>query len=120
MRYRLAARLGQAKPSPLPDPSRPKVSLARLVEAARTNPQQVGQPVTNAGVRTYEAALIDEGLLAKPYGDGHFGRTTVTATSEWQERLGCRGRTPGRPADGIPGLDSLTRLGAKHGFDVTP
>jgi hypothetical protein len=70
-------------------------------------------------VRTYEAARIDEGLLAKAFGDGHFGTTTVTATSEWPERLGYRGREPGQPADGIPGLDSHTQLGAKRNFDVT-
>jgi hypothetical protein len=94
------------------------VSLSRLVAAARSNPAMAGQPVTYTGVVTYETALVDEGLLAKQFLDGHFGTTTITATSEWQERLGYRGRKPGQPADGIPGRDSLTRLGAKHGFDV--
>lgn len=118
MRDRVAARLGQDKPGPLPPPARPKVSLSKLIAAARSNPAMAGQPVTYDGVRTYEAALVDEGLLAKPYEDGHFGTTTVAATSRWQERLGYRGRKPGQAADGIPGRDSLTKLGAKHGFDV--
>jgi hypothetical protein len=119
MRDRIAARLGQAVPSkPLPTPSRPVVDLSRLVAAARSNPQMVGTPVTYAGVITVEAALVDEGLLSKRFQDGHYGSTTVTAMSEWQERCGYRGRRPGQPADGIPGRDSLTRLGAKHGFVV--
>lgn len=118
MRNRIAGRLGQGTPATLPAPARPKVSLSRLIAAARSNPSAGGQPVTYAGVVTYETALVDEGLLAKQFLDGHFGTTTITATSEWQERLGYRGRAPGQPADGIPGRDSLTRLGAKHAFDV--
>lgn len=118
MRDRIATRLGQALPGPLPTPARPKVSLSRLIAAARNNPSAKGQPVTYRGVKTFEAALVDEGLLAKPYMDGHFGTESITATSEWQERCGFHGREPGEPADGIPGRDSLTRLGAKHGFDV--
>ncbi|WP_199785691.1 hypothetical protein [Streptomyces sp. Tu 6176] len=118
VRDRIAGRLGHSKPGPLPTPVRPKVSLPELIAAARSNPSAKGQPVTYAGVVTYETALVDEGLLAKQYLDGHFGTTTITATSEWQERLGYRGRKPGQPADGIPGRDSATRLGAKHGFDV--
>ncbi|MFP3118169.1 N-acetylmuramoyl-L-alanine amidase [Streptomyces sp. Iso 434] len=119
MRARVGGRLGGPAPGkPLPAPKRPKVSLSRLVAAARSNPQAKGQPVTYAGVKTYEAALVDEGLLAKRYSDGHYGTTTVEATSRWQERLGYRGRKPGQAADGRPGRDSLKRLGAKHGFDV--
>ncbi|MGF0163042.1 N-acetylmuramoyl-L-alanine amidase [Streptomyces koyangensis] len=119
MRARVGGRLGGAAPGkPLPTPKRPKVSLSRLVAAARSNPQAKGQPVTYDGVKTYEAALVDEGLLSKRYSDGHYGTTTVAATTLWQERLGYRGRKPGQAADGIPGPDSLKRLGAKHGFDV--
>ncbi|MCF2130102.1 N-acetylmuramoyl-L-alanine amidase [Strepomyces sp. STD 3.1] len=120
MRSRIGGRLGSKKPAPqLPPPKPPVVDLSELVKAARTNPQMKGTPCTYAGVRTYEAALVDEGLLAKVRLDGHFGWDTVEATSAWQERLGYRGRQPGQPADGIPGRDSLTRLGAKHGFSVT-
>ncbi|MEW2066626.1 N-acetylmuramoyl-L-alanine amidase [Streptomyces sp. NPDC007346] len=118
MRDRIAGRLGQGQPAPPPAPVRPKVSLSQLVAAARSNPSMPGQPVTYAGVLVYETALVDEGLLTKSYRDGHFGTATITATSLWQERLGYRGRKPGQPADGIPGRDSVTRLGAKRGFDV--
>ncbi|MFE5258227.1 N-acetylmuramoyl-L-alanine amidase [Streptomyces coelicoflavus] len=112
---RIAKRLG-SKPSstPRPKPSRPVVDLSQLVAAARSNPAAHGQPVTYSGVRTVEAALVDEGLLSKRYSDGHFGTTTITAYSAWQRRLGYRGRD----ADGIPGKTSLQRLGSKHGFDV--
>ncbi|MFJ1787301.1 hypothetical protein ACIOML_23720 [Streptomyces anulatus] len=65
-----------------------------------------------------EVALVDEGFLAKRYLDGHAGAATVTAYSEWQEVLGYRGRLPGQPADGNPGLASLKALGAKRGFGV--
>ncbi|MBT2490657.1 N-acetylmuramoyl-L-alanine amidase [Streptomyces sp. ISL-96] len=119
MRDRIAARLGHPLPTtPLPTPARPRVSLSQLIAAARSNPRMVGTPVTYAGVITVEAALVNEGLLAKRYQDGHYGSTTITAMSEWQEECGFRGRAPGQPADGIPGRTSLTRLGAKHGFDV--
>ncbi|MBJ6633375.1 N-acetylmuramoyl-L-alanine amidase [Streptomyces sp. I5] len=117
MRARIADRLGSgaAKDSqPLPPPRRPVVDLSQLVAAARTNPRASGQPVTYSGVRTVEAALVDEGLLSKRYSDGHFGTTTIAAYSAWQRRLGYRGKD----ADGIPGKTSLVKLGQRHGFDV--
>ena len=62
---------------------------------------------------------MDEGLLAKTYLDGHFGTTTVEAYRKWQLKLYPGASTaPGGAADGIPGNDSLTRLGEKHGFTV--
>ncbi|MDX2917284.1 N-acetylmuramoyl-L-alanine amidase [Streptomyces sp. NE06-03C] len=119
MRSRIAARLGHGEPGPLPAPTRPKVSLKRLRAAALSNPQAVGTPVTYAGVITVEAALVDEGLLSKRYLDGHYGTTTLTGMSLWQEKCGYRGRKPGQAADGVPGADSLARLAKKHAFDVT-
>ncbi|MFD8845494.1 N-acetylmuramoyl-L-alanine amidase [Streptomyces pseudogriseolus] len=112
---RIAKRLGSKPPTaPRPTPSRPVVDLSQLVAAARSNPKAAGQPVTYAGVRAVEAALVDEGLLAKKYSDGHYGTTTVQAYAAWQRRLGYSGKD----ADGIPGKTSLTRLGQRHGFDV--
>jgi hypothetical protein len=68
-----------------------------------------------AGVNLIEAALVKEGLLGKKYaGDGSFGTTTKDAYAKWQRRLGYSGTA----ADGIPGMTSLKKLGAKHGFDV--
>ncbi|PWJ07912.1 N-acetylmuramoyl-L-alanine amidase [Streptomyces sp. NWU49] len=116
---RIARRLGSKAPAaPRPTPKRPVIDLSQLQEAARTNPRMKGTPCTYEGVRVYEAALVDEGLLAKKRLDGHFGTDTVEATSEWQERLGYRGRKPGQAADGIPGKTSLVQLGKRHGFDV--
>ncbi|MBU8549801.1 N-acetylmuramoyl-L-alanine amidase [Streptomyces sp. Babs14] len=113
---RVAKRLGSKPPAvSLPAPKKPIVDLSRLVAAARSNPAASGQPVTYAGVRTVEAALVDEGLLSKTYSDGHFGTTTITAYAAWQRRLGYRGND----ADGIPGRTSLERLGDRHGFTVT-
>ncbi|MFJ2949112.1 N-acetylmuramoyl-L-alanine amidase [Streptomyces sp. NPDC087226] len=120
MRSRIGDRLGSTTPpAPLPTPRRPVVDLSQLVAAARSNPGMKGTPVTYAGVRTVEAALVDAGLLAKTRLDGHFGSDTVTAYSRWQQRLYPGASTkPGGAADGIPGMDSLRRLGQRHGFDV--
>lgn len=101
-------------PTPMPAPQAPVVDLSQLVAAARSNPAAKGTPVTYAGVRTVEAALVDEGLLAKTYSDGHYGTSTLTAYARWQKRCGYTGKD----ADGIPGRSSLERLGAKRGFTV--
>lgn len=99
----------------LPAP-RPVVDLSRLVAAARQDPPASGTPVSYTGARTVEEALAAEGLLDRRYVDGHFGTATVKAYAAWQRRCGYTGAA----ADGIPGRDSLTRLGRARGFDVTP
>lgn len=115
MRQEIAARLGATTTVPaLPVAKRPVVDLSKLRSAARSNPAATGTPVTYAGVRTVEAALVDAGLLEKRYSDGHFGTATVAAYAAWQRRLGYRGTD----ADGIPGKTSLTKLGDKYGFAV--
>ncbi|NBM17724.1 hypothetical protein [Streptomyces sp. GC420] len=83
-------------PKPVSKPRRPTVSLSRLIEAARTDSPKSDSP---------EPGTPKSG-------------TPKSAMSDWQEECGYRGRKPGQPADGIPGQDSLTRLGANHGFDV--
>ncbi|MEU0084885.1 peptidoglycan-binding protein [Streptomyces sp. NPDC006274] len=93
---------------------RPAVDLSQLVAAARRDPAKKGTPVSYGGARVVEQALAAEGLLDERYVDGHFGTATVTAYAAWQRSLGYRGRD----ADGIPGMTSLARLGAKHGFTV--
>jgi hypothetical protein len=112
----VAERLGTKPPAkPLPAPARPVVDLSKLVAAARSNPSASGTPVTYAGVKTVEAALVDGGYLAKTRLDGHYGRDTVRAYAAWQRHLGYSGTA----ADGIPGMASLKKLGAKYHFDVT-
>ncbi|MGN7136761.1 N-acetylmuramoyl-L-alanine amidase [Streptomyces pseudogriseolus] len=123
IKKRIAKRLGTktpAAPAPRPTvPKRPVVDLSELVKAARTNPSMKGTPVTYAGTRVVEAALVDEGVLAKARLDGHFGSDTVRAYSRWQQRLYPGASTkPGGAADGIPGKTSLVKLGQRHGFDV--
>lgn len=118
MRARVAERLGEPAPAkPPPTPQKPVVDLSRLISAARHDPAKSGTPVSYPGVKTVEAALVDAGLLAKRYLDGHFGSATVTAYGAWQ-RSKAGGGHRGTAADGIPGRDSLTRLGARHGFAV--
>jgi hypothetical protein len=115
MRDRIAGRIGEPVPVAAPPaPSRPVVDLSRLVAAARTDPARAGALVSYGGVRIVEAALVDEGLLAKRYLDGHYGSLTIRAYAAWQRRRGYSGAG----ADGIPGKASLTRLGKLHGFDV--
>ncbi|MFD3848206.1 N-acetylmuramoyl-L-alanine amidase [Streptomyces microflavus] len=118
MRARVADRLGVDVPPPLPVPKRPVVDLALLRTAALSDPKRKDSRVTYPGVRTVEVALINEGLLAKTFGDGHYGLATLTGYSRWQEQLGFRGRRPGQPADGVPGLRTLTPLADRHKFDV--
>lgn len=95
-------------------PSAPEVSLSRTVSAARSDPPAPGTPVTYAGVRYVENALVSEGLLPADLADGHYGTATVFAYAAWQRRMGYSGTD----ADGIPGVRSLTRLGSLHGFKV--
>lgn len=95
-------------------PPTPSVDLSLTVAAARANPSAPGTPVTYAGVRYVENALVAEGLLSADLADGHYGTATVTAYAGWQRRMGYTGKD----ADGIPGMTSLSRLGSLHGFKV--
>lgn len=118
MRARIAARLGTGKPAPTPPaPSTPTVSLAKLIKAARTDPTRAGTLVSYKGVVTVEAALVDAGCLARPYNDGHWGTKTRPGYAKWQ-RSKAGGGYRGDAADGLPGRDSLTRLGLRAGFRV--
>ncbi|MDN3021528.1 N-acetylmuramoyl-L-alanine amidase [Streptomyces sp. S.PB5] len=118
MQARIAKRLGTNKPvTSTPAPTTPSVSLSKLIKAAKTDPAKTGAPVSYKGVATVEAALVDIGLLAKPYSDGHYGTATVTAYATWQ-RSKAGGGYRGTDADGVPGRDSLKRLGLKAGFKV--
>jgi hypothetical protein len=94
---------------------KPSVSLAHIVYAARHDPAAAqGHTSHKDDVLLVEKALKAEGLLAGGYVDGSFGSMTVDAYKAWQRRLGYTGSA----ADGIPGQTSLSKLGAKHGFQV--
>ncbi|MGW1614431.1 N-acetylmuramoyl-L-alanine amidase [Streptomyces sp. NPDC002285] len=115
MREKIAKRLGvKPQTTPPPKPVKPVVDLSRLVAAAKSDPGRSGTPVTYSGVKTVEAALVNAGLLAKVYSDGHFGSATLDAYARWQRRLGYSGTA----ADGVPGMTSLKKLGDKYGFSV--
>lgn len=99
------------KPSALP-----QVSLAYVVQAAYKDPKaRQGSAVHPIHVRRLELALRGEGLLTRYYGDGAYGTTTIAAYAAWQRRLGYSGKD----ANGIPGMQSLKALGARHGFAAT-
>ena len=110
----VSTRLGAAVPSAPPKPVKPVVDLSRIAAAAKANPKAKGQPVTYSGVKTVEAALVNEGLLGKVFSDGHYGTSTLDAYKKWQRACGYSGND----ADGIPGMSSLTKLGKRHGFTV--
>ncbi|MEV0095531.1 peptidoglycan-binding domain-containing protein [Streptomyces sp. NPDC050738] len=94
----------------------PAVSLAHVVHAARHDPPAPEGSATHHGdVLIVEKALSAEGLLPRQYVDGSFGTRTVDAYSAWQRRC----HLTGPAADGIPGRQTLARLGAQHGFTVT-
>ncbi|WP_053207961.1 CHAP domain-containing protein [Jiangella muralis] len=99
-------------------PSLDVVDLSVLRTAARHDPDRSQGGHTRGAsehVRTVERALVAEGLLDPKWSDASFGTKTVAAYAAWQRRCGYSGRD----ADGVPGLDSLRRLGSKHGFRVT-
>jgi hypothetical protein len=108
------------KGAPRPDggkqegPARSVVDLSKLIAAAKSDPPKKGTPVSYPGVKTVEEALVKEGLLARSLADGHFGTATRDAYASWQRRCGWSGKD----ADGIPGKASLTKLGARRGFNV--
>ncbi|MBB4911612.1 peptidoglycan-binding protein [Actinophytocola algeriensis] len=88
-----------------------------VVLAAQCDPVKTGTGLTpGAGpsVLLVEQALVDEGLLAAQYVDGHFGTVTRTAYGRWQESLGYEGAA----ANGFPGRASLTAL-AQGRFTLT-
>jgi hypothetical protein len=104
--------------APAPATARPTVSVTHVAAAARRDPGLPQGGTTHPDeVRRVEAALRAEGLLPAAYAsDGSFGSKTVLAYAAWQRHLGYVGAA----ADGIPGKTSLTKLGQRHGFTITP
>lgn len=97
-----------------PASKRPVVHVSNLVVAAMSNPiGPQGSAARPKDTRVVEAALVAEGLLSPRWArDGSFGSTTVTAYAQWQRRLGFTGDD----ANGVPGLETLQRLGRRNGF----
>ncbi|GAA4049664.1 peptidoglycan-binding domain-containing protein [Nonomuraea soli] len=89
----------------------PAVSMAVTVKAAQIDPRRLDDTLTpgaKASVLLVEQALRDRRLLDAKWVDGYFGTTTVTAYAKYQRSLGLSGLD----ANGLPGRNSLTKLGA--------
>ena len=97
----------------------PVVYASHLRSAAIYDPPKNNQNPGKYGaeVRIVEAALRAEGFR-KHLIDGHFGKGDVASYSQWQQHLGYEGTEKGGDADGIPGFESLSALGKRHGFTV--
>jgi len=95
------------------------VSVGHMVTAMKRDAAGAQGHVTyKAEGLLLEGALAAEGLLAKEWVDGSLGTKTRTAYAEWQ-RSKAGGAYSGAAADGYPGITSLGRLGARHGFNAT-
>lgn len=95
----------------------PTVSLANVVYAAEHDPKLAqGHTTHSHDVKLVEHALNAEGLLPAKYSkDGSYGTLTIAAYKKWQLRCGFHGASQ---VDGVPGVESLTKLGKRHGFIV--
>lgn len=95
-------------------PSLPAVSLASVREAARKDQfLPPGQGLHKTDVIRVERALRKKDLKAAADVDGFAGTDFRRAYGKWQKKCDVP-----RPFDGIPGIESLTRLGNEHGFRV--
>lgn len=92
----------------------PIVHLWIVVMCAKSDPRRPANQTTNAAnVVPVQNALVAEGFLKRgSYHSGHWGQETISAYAGWQGKCGYRGRD----ADGIPGMTTLSKLGAAHGF----
>ncbi|MFI5972879.1 peptidoglycan-binding protein [Streptomyces sp. NPDC051452] len=70
--------------------------------------------MTNDEVKTLQSALIHAGFDIPAGATGQFGPQTKSAYADWQKSIGFTGSD----ANGFPGCTSLTKLGARAGFDV--
>lgn len=103
--------LGRA-PAPRPQPAvdQKTVDLSRLQVAARNADDSYRQ-----GTRLVQRALrLENGLELREH-RGVFDARTKRHYRRWQQFLGYKGRD----ADGVPGEESLRRLGKEYGFDVS-
>jgi hypothetical protein len=98
-----------------PPVTKPAVSLAATIAAARLDParpQGAVTPGSKDDVLLVEHALAKVGYMAVSLVDGSFGTITKGAYAAWQRACGYRGLD----ANGIPGQDSLTKLAVRTGL----
>lgn len=113
--------LGFGRPAyraPAAPATKPTVDLSEAIRAFKLDPKAAqGHQTYAAGVKLIEDALHAESHLDAKYSrDGSAGTLTIAGYKAFQKSLGYSGKD----ADGIPGLTSLTKLGARHGFNVKP
>jgi hypothetical protein len=102
-------------PAPRPVPTPAPVPVAKPVTTVTISVSSVQPGKKNKQVTVVQEALVKELPDYKIRTDGVFDKGTQNAYSAWQKKL----KYSGADADGKPGLESLTKLGAKHGFKVT-
>jgi hypothetical protein len=116
--YKFAVPPPPKPPVVKPPVKKPTVFLSHILYAIKKDgPAKQGHTTYKSEVLLVEKALNKEGLLHSSLVDGSAGTASFgrgSAYQDWQERLGFRGAD----ADGIPGRESLTILGRKHGFNV--
>ncbi|GAA1434372.1 peptidoglycan-binding protein [Microlunatus lacustris] len=98
----LGAAPAQAAPKKLPAVDMTAVTAAAQVEGYRGNQPGLGD---DPSTRLVQLALTAKGFRVTA--DGHFSRATAAAYTRYQKSLGYKGVD----ANGIPGPQSLTRLG---------
>ncbi|MET0816660.1 MAG: peptidoglycan-binding domain-containing protein [Solirubrobacteraceae bacterium] len=114
-----AATADAKKPAPdIPPPTdKPNLNMSRALLAAQIDPGRPDTAITpgsKVAVIRIERLLRRRGLLARQFVDGHYGSSTKSAYSAFQQRLGYSGLA----ANGLPGIASLTQLAGAR-FDIT-
>jgi hypothetical protein len=106
---------GQWRAGWVPNSNRPTVHVWIVDMCAKEDPAKPSNQTTNsANVIPVQRALVNQGLLSPQFVNGRFDSVTRTAYQKWQQKLGYSGHD----ADGIPGMVSLTKLGAIGSFVV--
>jgi hypothetical protein len=99
----------QEKPKP-PVAPKPKPPAKPVILSKNVQPKS-----THPSVSVLRAALAEEfPKLINADKPGYFGANTKALYRKWQLRCGFTGAD----ADGIPGVESLRKLGKKYGFSV--
>jgi hypothetical protein len=99
---------GRPKYQPVPaPPSLPPVSLGKVVYAL-THKASQETPAGRPDVSKVQLALVKQGVLKPGFTPGVGDPVTKNAYAAYQRSLGYSGDD----ADGVPGMASLTKLGA--------
>lgn len=104
-----------APKAPKPPKAKPVVDLSNIRAARKADmPAPDGHVTHKTDVLRVEKALNAEGLLAAKYVDGSWGTKTQDGYDAFRRAEGYKGAD----AKGDVGKESLSKLGAKHGWTV--